>query len=211
MSEKKKSNFEQMAENSRHMFLEYDKDLLAGKYGTAYDNEYLYITFLGDQFRIDRSTGFAAKKNALLSDWIPACAPETMIFYDIFCCGQTDAKAAAEYVNHNSLVLQLAAASNPGEGQYSSYVSLFAGNAEKLKAACARLGGIPLPKGDVCSELELFDFMKIRFQFWEEDDEFPASIVLYMDTNILKFMHFETTWYVSGRLLSRIGIEAGLM
>ena len=208
MTGEKRSNFEKMAENSRHLFLEYDRDALAGKYGTAYDREFFYIDLLSRRFRIERATGlvYLAGENK----WFPAGPAETMIFYDIFCYGDTSAKASFDYINHGSLVGRISATGDPGKDMYFRHVRRFTGHVPELKQACEALHGIPLQKGDVCCEIPLFSFMNCRFLFWEADDEFPAQITVFFDKSILKFMHFETTWYVSEYLLDRIGSLAGI-
>lgn len=208
MSRSKKTNFEQMAEKSRSLFLAHDSKSLAGKYGTAFDEEYLYVDFLCKSYRIERSSG-----NVYVSadrTWKPAGPGETMIFYDVFCFGDPEAKASGEFLNHGSLVNQISATANPGKDMYFNYVRRFSGHAKELKEACGRMRGVSLDKGDAFFEIPLFSFMKCRFQFWEADEEFPPQIVIYTDTNILKFMHFETTWYASGCLLDRIAFEAGI-
>lgn len=203
-----KNNYEQMAESARALFLNHDKNSIAGKYGTAFDDEFLYIDFLHRSFRIARDTGhvfMSANKQ-----WIPAGPSETMIFYDIFCYGEPDAAAAGDFLNHGSLVGKISATANPGKDMYLTHTKRFDGHTGLLKKACEYLRGVPLPKGDVDFEIPLFSFMDCRFQFWESDEDFPARIVVYVDKNILHFMHFETTWYVSECLLERIENAAGL-
>ncbi len=204
----KMTNFEKMAEHGRKLFLEYDREAIAGKYGTLYDEQYLYIIFLSERYRISRDSGDAEVQKD--RQWLPAGPGEALIFYDIFCYGSPDARASGMYINHNSLVQKLSAAPNPGGGLNKASEERFTGHAAELKEACLRLNGILLEKGDAAFELPLFDFCRCRFQFWDADDEFPASIVIYMDSNLLEFMHFETTWYVSSRLLARISRLAGI-
>ena len=51
-----------------------------------------------------------------------------------------------------------------------------------FKAACEKLGGLPLTHGDAGYELNLIGNFKMRFLVWEGDDEFPPSAqVLYSD------------------------------
>ena len=216
-----KTNFEQMAEKSRELFLAHCRYSIAGKYDTDFDDEYLYISFFREQYRIGRNTGTVeahteSNGNTGISEkvtdngWTPAGPGETMIFYDLFCYGEDFAKASDSFVNHASLVHQLSATANPGKDMYWHYVRRFEGHVNELKSACEKMGGVPCGKGDAAYELPVFDFMNCRFEFWEADEDFPASIVLFMDANILKFMHFETTWYLSECILTRITRAAGL-
>lgn len=41
-------------------------------------------------------------------------------------------------------------------------------------------------------------------QFWDEDEDFPASVRFLFDRNALLFMHYETLWYVMGALERQI-------
>jgi len=43
-------------------------------------------------------------------------------------------------------------------------------------------------------------------RFWNSDEEFPASLVVLWDANVLDFMRFETTWFAAGHVLSRIQV-----
>ena len=191
-----------MARKSRDLFLAHCKYSIAGKYDTDFDDEYLYIIFFGEKYRISRDTGITEQETA--SGWDPAGPGETMIFYDLFCYGGAFAKASGGYTNLASLVHQLSATANPGKDLFVNYVRLFEGRADELKQACENLHGTPCGKGDAAYEIPVFDFLNCRFEFWEADEDFPAAIVLYTDSNILKFMHFETTWYLAECLLSRI-------
>ena len=59
-------------------------------------------------------------------------------------------------------------------------------------------------KGDVSYAIPVFRDFWILFQFWDGDDEFPASIKYLFDENALQFMHYETLWYVMGTLADRL-------
>ena len=58
--------------------------------------------------------------------------------------------------------------------------------------ACEKLGGVPVGKADVGYQLQLFEFLPVRLNFWNSDEEFPASLRLLWDFNLLDFMHYET-------------------
>ena len=61
-----------------------------------------------------------------------------------------------------------------------------------------------LKKHDIAYRLDLFPFLPIRLQFWQADEEFPASFQLHWDMNTLDFVHYETTYYIAGHLYSRL-------
>ena len=61
--------------------------------------------------------------------------------------------------------------------------------------------------GDVAYQLELFSFLPVILRFWESDDEFPASLQVLVDRNILEYMHYETVMFAIGHLLERVEEE----
>ena len=69
------------------------------------------------------------------------------------------------------------------------------------------LSGKELKKGDVSFELELFPFLPIAIYFWEADDEFPASLQVLADKNILDYMHYETLMFALTHLFCRLKEE----
>ena len=80
----------------------------------------------------------------------------------------------------------------------------FAGRTEALAAACEKMGGEKAGAGDVSYNLPVFQALKLRLSFWDADDEFPASLSLLWDENVLDFMRYETTFYAAGYLLDRL-------
>ena len=41
-------------------------------------------------------------------------------------------------------------------------------------------------------------------QFWDADDEFPAQIKIMWDDQTMRYLNFETTYYLQGDLLERL-------
>ena len=74
----------------------------------------------------------------------------------------------------------------------------------ELHNACIALSGKELDKGDVAFELKLFSFLPIIIRFWEADDEFPTSLQILVDRNILDYMHYETLMFALTHLFHRI-------
>ena len=46
--------------------------------------------------------------------------------------------------------------------------------------------------------------LDLRLCFWAEDEDFPASLRLFWDKNVLDYIRFETTYYASGFLLDEL-------
>ena len=83
----------------------------------------------------------------------------------------------------------------------------FAGQCDRLASACEALGGVRESKADVGYAIPVFRDLRILFQFWDADDEFPASIKYLFDRNALSFMHYETLWYLMNCTYRRIAQE----
>ena len=47
-------NYEKQVYTGRKLFLKYDQDKLIEKYGLKHDEEYLYLKYIGTEYRIDR-------------------------------------------------------------------------------------------------------------------------------------------------------------
>ena len=51
------SNYEKQVYMGREYFLKYDQNMLIKKYGLEYDKEYLYLKYIGTEYRIRRADG----------------------------------------------------------------------------------------------------------------------------------------------------------
>ena len=50
-------NYEKQVYIGRELFLKYDQDKLIKKYGLKHDEEYLYLKYIGTEYRINRRNG----------------------------------------------------------------------------------------------------------------------------------------------------------
>ena len=78
---------------------------------------------------------------------------------------------------------------------------------EELKEACIRLGGQIQPRlarADVTARIPAFPFFPVLLQFWDADDEFPPQIKIMWDDQTMRYLNFETTYYLQGDLLARL-------
>ena len=94
-----------------------------------------------------------------------------------------------------------------GDGLFDGKDIIFDHKDEIFCKVCENLGGIKAGKGDVAYEIPLFDFLACRIQFWNSDDEFEATLQVFMDKNILNFMRYETVWYAQSHLMKRLTEE----
>lgn len=201
----KKNNYEIMRDQMRPHFLTYDQDELIRKCNLAHDKDYLYIRFCGRPYRISRTTGVVEWSEDGFLTCREGDFSESMTLYDILCYSKPERCLSGEFTPSSSLpglvYTGMQAGSSMGSRKTEEY---FNAHMEQLNQACIALGGIPEGKGDVAYRIPMFDFLPIRFSFWQADEDFPAEIRILWDSNVLQYMHFETLFYAAGHLLQRI-------
>ena len=92
--------------------------------------------------------------------------------------------------------------SDDGSNFFQNAGEYFDGKTEALARACETLQGRKLNKGDVAYELDLFPFLPLILRFWESDEDFPASLQILVDKNILDYMHYETLMFAITHMLN---------
>lgn len=201
----RKDNYEQMRDQMRPRFLTFDQREMIQKFDLDHDTQYLYIRFCGRLYRVGRTSGIVEWSEDGFSTCTEGDFNESMTLYDILCYSKGDCCLSGEYAPSSSLpglvYTGMKAGSSMGSRETEEY---FCSHVALLRRACAALDGIPEGKGDVAYRIPLFDFLPVRFSFWEADEDFPAEIRILWDTNVLRYMHFETLFYAAGHLLRRL-------
>lgn len=195
------SNYEITQRQMARAFAGYDQEAMIRKFRLAHDENYLYVNLLNRPYRIHRSSGAVTRTDG--AETCEAGFNEAMTLYDVLCASQPDCAAAGEFVSINHLVNAAGKPEQSG-GLSARQTALFDHREDALSRACEALGGVKWGKGDVAYQLPLFDFLPAAIQFWSSDEEFPASLRLLWDKNVLQFMHFETVWYAAGHLMERL-------
>lgn len=198
----KRSNYDQMLETAQELFLAYDQAAMVEKFHLDGDDTYLYLTCIGRPYRIERRTG------AL--QWLDGAGQshaagfnDGMTIYDILCYSRPDCRLSGQYGPINSVASSYHT-SGLGDALFADDAAFFAARPEALVRACQALGGRPEGRGDIAYRLEVFPFFPVRVQFWQADEDFPASLQLHWDMNTLSFLHYETTYYLAGHLFARL-------
>lgn len=202
----RESNYDLMARQVRGTFLACDQQRMIAKFRLRHDGQYLYLPFCGRDYRIDRKTAVVEGSGDGFRSVLPAGYNEVMSIYDALSRTDGEVCLTGRFSPVNSL---------PGTG-YTSRVGgdFFAPAAREfthhcadLARACRALGGVPEGRGDVAFRLEVFPFLPVLLQFYDEDDEFPAQIQLLWDENTLNVVFFETTFFIASHLFSRLSRE----
>ena len=209
---KQMNNYEIMKRQMQKDFLQYDQEKMIRKFHLRHDPDFIYITFIRCLYRVHRARGKVEWSDDGFMDLHEANYNEAMTIYDVLCYSRDDCRISGEFVNTKHLSsIRGAGSTLPGGSLFKRVEKKFDHKSEQLARACEKLGGIKYGKGDVGYQIQLFDFLPVVFQFWDSDDEFPASLNLFADKNMLDYMHYETVWFAAGHLMARLQEEMDLM
>ena len=199
-------NYEKQVYIGRELFLQHDQDKLIEKYGLKHNEEYLYLQYIGTEYRISRIDG--AIEYVADGEW-KDCKEYTIVMtiYDFLCCSGKEIlpSLTGQWQPVGRFVT---AGSSPSTDLFvEKYARAFSGKVEEVKQACICLGGKQMERlagADLTFEMPVFQDFSVLFQFWDGDEEFQPKILLLWDKVSLSYLHFETTYYLQGDLLKAI-------
>lgn len=199
------SNYDKQVDIGRACFLRYDQETLAKKYNLPMDTQYLYVTYLSGNFRINRETAAVEEEGR---DGFMECREYSVVMtiYDMLCCN-TDSvlpPLSGEWTPVGSFA---AVGASPDANRFvQPYADAFSGHVDELIKACQVLGEIQprIAGADVTARIAAFPFFPVLFQFWEGDEEFSPRIRLLWDKRTMRYLRFETTYYLQGDLMKRL-------
>lgn len=198
-----RSNYEQMRDRMRVEFLKYDQEKMIQKYSLKFDGEYLYLDFVGRLYRVNRRNGIVEWSEDHFSTVAEGDYNESMTIYDVLCYAREDCSLSGRYCSLNMLKGTVRSAA-PGGNLFQKSADAFCGKTRELEAACISLGEKTEWKGDVAVKMYPFTFLPVILQYWDGDDEFPASLKFMFDEHILEYMHYETIFFMISHILKRI-------
>ncbi len=198
-----KNNYEITRDLMEAEFCKYDQEKMIEKFQLQYDEEYLYIDFVGQNYRINRTNGRVERGTDQFLEVFHGDYNESMSIFDLLCYSKEYCCLSGKYCGVNSLRKTVQTAFL-GEDLNQHYAEFFDQRPEALERALAALGGTKEPVGDISYKVYPFPYLPVIVQFWKSDEEFPASIKILWDENTLDFMHYETTYYVAGHLMKRL-------
>lgn len=197
------SNYEIMRNQMRSEFIKYDQTRMIQKYSLKNDMKYLYLDFVLRHYRINRKNGIVEWSDDCFMNCMEADYNESMTIYDVLCYAKNTFGLSGKYCSLNMLKGTMKS-SIPGSNMFQKAADCFNGKVKELEAVCELLGEKVDIKGDVAARLYPFSFLPVIIQYWEADDEFPANLKFMFDENILEYMHYETIFFMTGHLISRI-------
>lgn len=197
------SNYIKMRDQMQERFLTYDQKEIEGKYGFAFDDDYFYVPYLFEEWRVNRHTGVAEGSKDHFLHVHQGSFNETLTIFDLLCCGKKEIVLAGTYARTSSLKGTIKGRTI-ASGVHDSRAARYDGHVEQLKKACVSLGGKPYFPGDAAFVFHVFPFLPLVFQFWESDEEFPPVLKFMWDENVLDYLRFETLYYVMGDFLDTL-------
>ena len=191
-------NYTLSRDRAQSYFLNFDQTELIQKWDLSHDDTALHLSFFGVPYTICRKTGAIHRH-----DGSEAGFEETLTIFDLLCHQDGSAAISGRFAPVNSLK---GAAKGTGVEKdfYRSYADAFDQAPEQFSAACLALGGTPVPMGDIGFRFTMFRDLDVILKFYHSDEDFPASITLLWDENLLDFMFYETVFYTAGFLLKSI-------
>lgn len=205
MSEKKCSNYDLQVDLAREIFLQYDQEKLIRKFGLDCDERWIRLTYLNAPCRINRENGRVEEWSD--GEWSECRSYNTvMTIYDLLCYSKGEAAPTlrGEWCAIGSFTVM---GGQDTGGFTNAYAQFFLNRAEDLKRACVVMGGKlqkPVAGADVTCIFPVTDFFPVMLQFWDGDEEFGPKLSLRWDRNTIRFLHFETTFFLQGDLLGRL-------
>lgn len=199
----RRNNYLIQAADAKQRFLTYDQQHLIEKFRLEHDDDYFYIPFLCRPYRLNRHTGDLERK---AETWHDANSyEEVMTLLDILCDSRDDRFISGRWQNMQSFGLQFH--QNLLEDRQDPDAQRFDADPEGFRRACEKLGGVPVPGGDLGFGIELMDGLRIGIQFWHGDDEFLPRLRYLWDANAKMYIRYETMYFAVALLRQRIREE----
>ena len=198
-------NYQISRDRAQEYFLGFDQQKLIDVWQLSHDADWLYTDFLGKPYRICRATGRVIR----MADEQEAGFEEALSIFDLLCHEGEVKSCSGRFAPVNSLKGRPPI--GVGVDFHAKTASCFDRDPERFRQACLELGGTPMALGDIGFSFPVFAGLRVQVKFYHADEDFPASVVLLWDENMLQYAYYETVFYIAGFLLHSIlqKMEAG--
>lgn len=192
-------NYRVSRDRAQAYFLGFDQAAMVKNWQLKADEASVYVEFFGRPYRICRTTG------QIFRLWEDAQAEfeEVLSIFDLLCHSDGSAQLTGEFAPVNSLKGREKQA-GVGTAFHHTAAATFDQDPDGFRAACTALGGQPVNMGDMGFRFPVFGPLSVILKFYRSDEDFPASLTLLWDDALLRFVHYETVFYMAGFLLSSI-------
>lgn len=184
------SNYTKIVEGWRRDFLTWDHEAICRKLKiTDYDEDSIRLPYFGIPHSVDRKTG---KISCPARPEYEPGFDEIMAIYNLFYYSEEGAENSGEWVNFRDVKKAGVFASAFEKQVLRPFAEAFDGKTASFLAAGKKLGFMKLSYGDGAFQVPAFSCIPIRVIFWEGDEEFPTTVNILFDKNVIKFTHPET-------------------
>ena len=197
------SNYEITKKNGAERFLTYDLQKIVERLGLRSDEAYLWMDFVSRAYRVRLSDGLCQRAGRE-GGFEEAGFNEAMTIYDLLCHTEEPVRLSGELVPMESLATVQNASSYAGVGMFRQLEKELDGKEKALAEACEALGGVRQGKGDVSYRIPVFGDVSLQISFGCADEDFPASLRVYCDRELTKYIYYETIWYLVGFVMGEI-------
>ncbi len=192
-------NYEKSKIRAQQYFLNFDQESLAKYWKLQMDEESIYVVFFRKKYAIARATGAVVR----VEDGATAGYEEVLSILDLLCHEGTGKKISGKLAPVNSLK------GAPRMGGvttdfHAAQAARFDREPQLLRKACLAMGGQEIPAGDVGFRFSVFRNLTVTLKFYHGDADFPPSVTLLWDENMLSFVYYETVFYIGGFLISQL-------
>lgn len=197
----RKDNYLIQANQAKQHFLTYDQERLVRKLGARSDKQYIYVTFLNDPYRLERTTGDFQRWDG--TAWVDGNSfAEVMTLLDMICDSRENRFISGRWKSMSDFGLMFH--QNLLEDRKDAAADIFDRDPEGFRRACIAMGGQPIPGADIGYAIALFDGLRIGVQFWHGDDEFYPRLRYLWDENATMYIRYETMHYFLPLFLQRL-------
>lgn len=198
---KRTDNYLIQANHAKQAFLTYDQEALIRKLRLRFDEDFLYMSFVAQPYRIHRRT--AEISRLAEGAWVDGNSyEEVMTLLDLLCDSREGRYLACRWKNMQEFGAQVHR--NLLEDACDPDARAFDADPEGFRRACRRLGGTPIPQGDAAYAIEVFDGLPMVVQLWLGDEEFPPQLRILWDENANMYLKYETMYFAKALVLRRI-------
>jgi hypothetical protein len=196
------NNYELSRDRAQNYFLNFDQHKILNTWNLSGDDQWLYVLFFSRTYRIDRKNGSVFR----CWDETPAGFEEVLSIFDLLCHQGDHKPVSGNFAPVNSLK-NGPRSGGVGTDFHTKTAALFDQNPEAFRKACLSLGGEPMDMGDLGFRFHIFGPLNVILKFYHADEDFPASLTLLWDDEILQFLYYETVFYIAGFLMKSIAEE----
>lgn len=199
------NNYELSRERAQAYFLHFDQEMIIRNWDLQQDADWIYVDFFGRPYAICRKTGRILRRWSLEQ----ADYSEALSIFDLLCHEGENKRLSHEFAPVNSLNCRTRAV-GVGTDFHGKIAQCFDRDPDAFCKACEAMGAEQVSMGDIGFQFPVFQEITVILKFYHADEDFPASLTLLWDTNMLQFAFYETVFYMAGVLLSTIADEMGI-